>query len=82
MPRAEQPSTDASAEKQVCALVWAGPLSGYDPLAVSHEKEVVSSHGDRHQSPAREKVVRDEVNPLWPFRLSHRDRLPAHADPQ
>jgi hypothetical protein len=64
MPGAEQPSTDALAESQVCPLVRAGPLGGYDPLTVSHEKQVVSSHGDRHQVPAIEKVVRAEANPL------------------
>ncbi len=82
MPWAEQPSSDASAETQIRPLVGAGPLGDNDPLAVPHEKEVVSAHGDRHQGPAGEKVVRAEVNPLGPFRLSHRDRRPAHAGPR
>lgn len=82
MPRAEQPSTDAPAETKVRPLVGAGPLGGDDPLPVAHEKQVVSAHGDRHQSPAGEEVVRAEADPPWPFRLSHRDRLPAHAGPR
>lgn len=80
MPGAEQPSTDALAERQVCPLVRAGPLGGYDPLAIAHEKQMVSSDGDRHRVPPGEKVVRAEANPLWPDRLSHRDRRPARGD--
>ena len=82
MSWAEQPSTDASAETQIRPLVGAGPLGGDDPLVVPHKKEVASAHGDRHQRPTNEKVVRAEVNPLGPLRLSHRDRRPAHAGPR
>ena len=82
MPWAEQPSSDASAEPQIRPLVGAGPLGGDDPLAVPHEKEVVSAHVDRRQGPAGQKVFWAEVNPLRPLRLSHRDRRPAHADPR
>lgn len=82
MPGAMQPSADAAAEKQIRPLVRARSFGGDDPLTVSHEKEVVSADGDRHQGPAVEHVGRAEANSLRPFRLSHRDKLPAHAGPR
>ena len=80
MPGAEQSSTDAPAESEVCPLVRAGALGGDDPLAVSHEKQVASSRGDGHQVPVSEQVARAEANARCSPRLSHRDRRPAHVD--
>lgn len=80
MARAVQPSRRAPAERQIGALVRAGPLRRDDPATVPHEDELMRPRPDRCQRPVAEKAVGTEADPDRPGPLRRRDRLPGHAD--